>query len=226
MQAIVRDAMAHGAVGFASSTSPAHNGEGGLPMPSRLASDAEMAALVAAMGEGGRGVYMLTKGGHTPMPFLESLAAQRRPAGDGRGAAAQQRRAARGVRRPRRDRRRQRARPSPARPGLVLPADDGLHARVAVSGRRPCRAGSRRSGGPALRCGRCSPTGVSRRRARRAGDADDVSPLQQRVGQGPCGRDRACRELRASSSARSPRSPPTTGSDPLDTMLDLALAET
>ncbi|MEO8312723.1 MAG: amidohydrolase family protein, partial [Caldimonas sp.] len=28
MQAIVRDAMAHGAVGFASSTSPAHNGEG------------------------------------------------------------------------------------------------------------------------------------------------------------------------------------------------------
>ena len=75
MQAIVREAMAHGAVGFASSTSPAHNGEGGLPMPSRLASDEEMAALVAAMSEGGGGVYMLTKGGHTSMPFLESLAA-------------------------------------------------------------------------------------------------------------------------------------------------------
>ena len=74
MQAVVRDAMAHGAVGFASSTSPAHNGEGGLPMPSRLASDAEMAALVGAMAEGGCGVFMLTKGGHTPMPFLESLA--------------------------------------------------------------------------------------------------------------------------------------------------------
>jgi len=80
MQAIVRDAMAHGAVGFASSTSPAHNGEGGLPMPSRLASEAEMAALVAAMGEGGRGVYMLTKGSHTRIAFLESLAAAtRRP---------------------------------------------------------------------------------------------------------------------------------------------------
>ena len=75
MQAIVRDAMQHGAVGFASSTSPAHNGEGGLPMPSRLADDAEMAALVSAMGEAGRGVFMLTKGGHTPVPFLESLAA-------------------------------------------------------------------------------------------------------------------------------------------------------
>ncbi len=76
MQDVVRDAMAHGAVGFASSTSPAHNGEGGLPMPSRLASEAEMAALVAAMAEGGRGVYMLTKGAQTTMPFLESLAAQ------------------------------------------------------------------------------------------------------------------------------------------------------
>ncbi|MEO8526418.1 MAG: amidohydrolase family protein [Caldimonas sp.] len=75
MQALVRDAMRHGAVGFASSTSPAHNGEGGLPMPSRLASDEEMAALVGAMAEGGRGVYMLTKGGHTKMAFLESLAA-------------------------------------------------------------------------------------------------------------------------------------------------------
>ena len=75
MQAIVREAMQAGAVGFASSTSPAHNGEGGRPMPSRLADDREMRALVTAMGECGHGVYMLTKGGHTPVPFLESLAA-------------------------------------------------------------------------------------------------------------------------------------------------------
>src|SRR5450631_1173702 len=75
MQAIVREAMQAGAVGFSSSTSPAHNGEGGLPMPSRLADDREMLALVMAMAESGRGVYMLTKGGHTRVPFLESLAA-------------------------------------------------------------------------------------------------------------------------------------------------------
>ena len=75
MRQIVREAMRAGAVGFASSTSPAHNGEGGLPMPSRLAEDREMAALVNAMGESGRGVYMLTKGGHTAVSFLESLAA-------------------------------------------------------------------------------------------------------------------------------------------------------
>src|SRR5205814_4537809 len=61
-------------VGVASSTSPAHNGDAGLPMPSRLAEDREMAALVEAMGEAGRGVTMLTKGGHTGVPFLESLA--------------------------------------------------------------------------------------------------------------------------------------------------------
>ena len=75
MQAIVREAMQAGAVGFASSTSPAHNGEGGRPMPSRLADDDEMRALVTAMGECGHGVFMLTKGGDTPVPFLESLAA-------------------------------------------------------------------------------------------------------------------------------------------------------
>ncbi len=76
MAAVVRDAMAAGAVGFASSTSPAHNGEGGTPMPSRLASDAEMMALTCAMGEGGRGVYMVTKGGQMPVPFLEEMSAR------------------------------------------------------------------------------------------------------------------------------------------------------
>ena len=76
MQAVVRDAMRAGAVGFASSTSPAHNGEGGRPMPSRLADERETRALVAAMGESGRGVYMLTKGASTSLAFLESLAAE------------------------------------------------------------------------------------------------------------------------------------------------------
>lgn len=76
MAQIVRDAMAAGAVGFASSTSPAHNGEGGLPMPSRLANDEEMMALIKAMGEAGKGVYMVTKGGQMPVAFLEDMSAQ------------------------------------------------------------------------------------------------------------------------------------------------------
>jgi len=76
MRALVLDGMRAGAVGFASSTSPAHNGDGGLPMPSRLADDAELRALVGALKDAGRGVFMLTKGGHTGVPFLEELAAQ------------------------------------------------------------------------------------------------------------------------------------------------------
>ena len=50
MAAQVREAMAAGAVGFASSTAEAHNGEGGTPMPSRLADDRELRALVQRDG--------------------------------------------------------------------------------------------------------------------------------------------------------------------------------
>jgi N-acyl-D-aspartate/D-glutamate deacylase len=74
MAHIVKEAMAAGAVGFATSTSPAHNGEGGFPMPSRLASDEEMMQLTLAMASLGRGVYMVTKGGQMAMSFLQSLA--------------------------------------------------------------------------------------------------------------------------------------------------------
>ena len=76
MATIVREAMDSGAIGFASSTSPAHNGEGGLPMPSRLASDEEMMALIKAMGAKGKGIYMVTKGGQMPVSFLEDMSAQ------------------------------------------------------------------------------------------------------------------------------------------------------
>ena len=76
MRAIVLEGVRAGAVGFATSTSPAHNGEGGVPMPSRLADERELRALVGCLAEAGRGVFMLTKGGQTKMDFLESLAAE------------------------------------------------------------------------------------------------------------------------------------------------------
>ncbi len=76
MAALVREAMDAGAVGLASSTSPAHNGEGGLPMPSRLASDAEHLALIQAMAHAGGGVYMVTKGGQMPVALLEEMSAR------------------------------------------------------------------------------------------------------------------------------------------------------
>ena len=76
MAALVREAMDAGAVGLASSTSPAHNGEGGFPMPSRLAGDAEHLALIAAMAHAGGGVYMVTKGGQMPVALLEEMSAR------------------------------------------------------------------------------------------------------------------------------------------------------
>ena len=42
MQAVVADAMAGGAAGFASSASPTHNGDSGRPVPSRVADLAEL----------------------------------------------------------------------------------------------------------------------------------------------------------------------------------------
>jgi N-acyl-D-amino-acid deacylase len=73
MRKILVEAMQAGAVGFSTSTSPAHNGEGGKPMPSRLADEEEMRQLASCLKGGG--VFMLTKGGQTTIPFLESLAA-------------------------------------------------------------------------------------------------------------------------------------------------------
>ncbi|MCK6451655.1 MAG: amidohydrolase family protein [Alphaproteobacteria bacterium] len=75
MRDLVRGAMRCGAIGFATSTAGQHNGEAGIPMPSRLAAPEELGALVKAMGEGGTGVFMLTKGGGTSIGFLEQLAA-------------------------------------------------------------------------------------------------------------------------------------------------------
>ena len=74
MCAIVEQGMAAGAIGFATSTAPQHNGWAGVPMPSRLADDDELLALVQAMAKSGRGIFMLTKGNRTDVAYLEKLA--------------------------------------------------------------------------------------------------------------------------------------------------------
>jgi N-acyl-D-amino-acid deacylase len=75
MRRLVREALGAGAIGFATSTLEQHNGEAGIPMPSRLADEAEMLALTGALGEAGRGVFMLTKGMTSTIPWLEKVAA-------------------------------------------------------------------------------------------------------------------------------------------------------
>ena len=76
MRRIVLEAMRTGAIGFATSTLEQHNGENGVPMPSRLADEREMLALTGALGEAGRGVFMLTKGMTSTIPWLEKIAAE------------------------------------------------------------------------------------------------------------------------------------------------------
>jgi N-acyl-D-aspartate/D-glutamate deacylase len=75
MRRIAVEAVRAGAVGFATSTLEQHNGENGIPMPSRLADEREMLALTGALGEVGRGVFMITKGMTSSVPWLEQVAA-------------------------------------------------------------------------------------------------------------------------------------------------------
>jgi N-acyl-D-aspartate/D-glutamate deacylase len=75
MRRLVLEAARAGAIGFATSTLEQHNGENGIPMPSRLADERELLALTGALGEAGHGVFMLTKGMTTTIPWLEKVAA-------------------------------------------------------------------------------------------------------------------------------------------------------
>ena len=206
MQAIVREAMHAGAVGFASSTSPAHNGEGGCRCLRAWPTIARCGRWSGAMGEGGRGVYMLTKGGHTPVPFLESLAADSgRPVmiaallhnstnpqavfDDLDAIAAANARGHRLI-------------------GQVsccpLTMDFTMQSPYPVEGLKswqPALAPARRRAEAKL-----ADKAFPRRRARRAGDADQLPPVQRRVGQGAGGRARSpARALRAADP--SPTSP-------------------
>jgi N-acyl-D-amino-acid deacylase len=74
MKRIVLDALRAGAVGFSTSTLEQHNGENGVPMPSRLADEHEMLELTGALGEAAKGVFQITKGMITTVPWLEKIA--------------------------------------------------------------------------------------------------------------------------------------------------------
>ncbi|HEX3461967.1 MAG TPA: amidohydrolase family protein [Acidimicrobiales bacterium] len=63
MARVVDDALDAGAIGFASSWSPTHNGDHGRPVPSRLADLAELAALLEPLRHRRRGVAALLPGG-------------------------------------------------------------------------------------------------------------------------------------------------------------------
>jgi N-acyl-D-aspartate/D-glutamate deacylase len=74
MRALVLEAMRAGACGFSTTQNTQHNGEAGIPMPSRLAQEEELIALSSALKESRHGVLMTTKDATTPMPLIETLA--------------------------------------------------------------------------------------------------------------------------------------------------------
>ncbi|MGQ0512584.1 MAG: N-acyl-D-amino-acid deacylase family protein [Betaproteobacteria bacterium] len=76
MQAQVREALAAGAIGFASSFSPNHAGWAGRPMPSTIAADAEVHALLQPLKDAGRGVFVVAAGSRATPAYLEQVAAQ------------------------------------------------------------------------------------------------------------------------------------------------------
>jgi N-acyl-D-aspartate/D-glutamate deacylase len=75
MRETVRGAIRAGAIGFASSFSPNHSGWGSRPMPSTLATDEELAALVGVLGEERRGVFVSATGPRATPEYMEKIAA-------------------------------------------------------------------------------------------------------------------------------------------------------
>lgn len=76
MQAQVREALAAGAIGFASSFSPNHAGWAGRPMPSTIAQDAELFALLQPLREAGRGIFVMATGPRGTTEYMERVAAE------------------------------------------------------------------------------------------------------------------------------------------------------
>ena len=76
MQQAVADAMDAGAMGFASSASPTHNGDKGRPVPSRRASLDELRFLLDPLRARGKGVVALLPGGNQKHPDVFALQRQ------------------------------------------------------------------------------------------------------------------------------------------------------
>ena len=73
MVEIVEKAIDDGAIGFASSFSPNHSGYMGKPMPSTIAGDEELAAMLQPLREKQKGVFVIAAGSRATPEYLENL---------------------------------------------------------------------------------------------------------------------------------------------------------
>ncbi len=73
MKAILREALASGAAGFATSFSPNHSGWASKPMPSTIAGDEELKALTKELKTG---VFVIASGPRATPEYLEEIAAE------------------------------------------------------------------------------------------------------------------------------------------------------
>lgn len=72
----LHQAMQAGAIGLGTSTLESHNGEGGIPMPSRFATVDEFRAFADVLKYFKRGVLQITKGKTPSIDFIEELSAR------------------------------------------------------------------------------------------------------------------------------------------------------
>ncbi len=143
MADLVREAMKAGAIGFASSTSEAHNGEGGTPMPSRLADDHELRTLGEGDGPGRHRRLHADQGPHDHDPLSRGDRRRIQPPGGDRRAVPLQHQPRGRLHHAQPGERGPRARPRAGGPDLVLPAQHGFHLPAARTCSRACRRGSR-----------------------------------------------------------------------------------
>jgi N-acyl-D-amino-acid deacylase len=73
MQRVVAEALDAGAIGFASSSSPTHNGANGRPVPSRLGDYEELLALSTPLRDANRGVIAIAPGAPDSQADMERL---------------------------------------------------------------------------------------------------------------------------------------------------------
>lgn len=76
MAELVREAIAAGAIGFSTSHAATHHGDGGKPVPSRLANFDEIDALVSAMAQSGGSVFQAAMGRNLTDKHFRELASR------------------------------------------------------------------------------------------------------------------------------------------------------